>query len=210
VIAETDRVAPAAEDVAYVAHVAEVWRHASGTPGMTDEEWLEAGAMAEAHLTGMDGHLRELARPEAELLKNPLPADVTPEEYARSLELYNALSDAEKLEALKAHVRECLRISPGVAERFDAYVSTLAIRLHLAATGARGVTTNDGADGAMLQHLAAGCILLTNDGPLIDLVDGSRTFQRPWVRRFNDLGILPDGLPWGEDARRQAESFQRA
>jgi hypothetical protein len=197
------------EDAAYFTHLTDVWTRVSGV-GMTDEEWLEAGAMAERHVNSMDDDLRSLARPERELRNRPIPPDVTQDEYEQSVTHYDSLTEPERRGALKSYLAGTLHFSDAVAERFDAYLSVATLRLGLAAIEARSVATNDGADMLLLQHIGAGFMLLSDDRQLISLIDESQTYQRPWVRRLNDVDNLPDGPPWGESAQRQAELYVRA
>jgi hypothetical protein len=84
-------------------------------------------------------------------------------------------------------------MSEAVAERFDAHIAVTAHRLRSAASGARMPKKNDGADAALTMHIAEGCILVTGETQLIKLVDGSKTYQAPWVRRIDDLDDLPRG-----------------
>jgi hypothetical protein len=100
-------------------------------------------------------------------------------------------------------------LSPPVAERFDAHIRTTAYRLHMAARGARMPKKNDGADASLTLHLGAGCILLTDERKLVDIIDESGTFQAPWVRQSQDLDDLPQIPAWGEQARNVARAFRR-
>jgi hypothetical protein len=68
---------------------------------------------------------------------------------------------------------------------------------------------NDGADFALMAHVGSGHFVLTNERALVDIVDGSGTYQAPWVRRPDDVDELPVGHPWGKSAREAARAFKR-
>jgi hypothetical protein len=70
---------------------------------------------------------------------------------------------------------------------------------------------NTAEDIDLLQHLATPAVLLTRDFDLIEDVDYSGTFQRPWVRTLGELlkDGSPPGRPWGRRARRFAQKFRR-
>jgi hypothetical protein len=208
IVADADGQSQSPDADAYHRALVERWRLIVGS-GMSDEDFRGAGRMANQFLGELDEHIVRLARPEKELRKNECPADVDPALIAPGYAEWEAMSEAEHLAFLRRHAIESWRFSTAAAERLDAHVCTVAYRLHVAARGARMPKENDGADISLTVHLGAGCILLTNDRRLVDVVDLSGTFQRPWVRALDDLDELPEGPPWGERARRQNESFVR-
>lgn len=145
-----------------------------------------------------------------------------PETWARSVRNYRdgtasrpmarglLFTKEQQLAALRDYLKTiCWKMSGPVADRFDAHIAVTALRLHSAGLGARMPKENDGADLALTMHIAEGCVLVTNETQLVKLVDDSKTYQAPWVRRLNDLDDLPQGPPWGEGARRLAQSFRR-
>jgi hypothetical protein len=176
---------------------------------MTDDQWMQDGMTAQKHLDELDKDFFDLARRDEELRKKPVPADTDPATLSAQYAKWDSLSDAEQLALLRDYAKRAWHLSDAAAERVDAHICVTALRLHLAATGARMPKKNDGADVGLTIHLGEGGILVTNENPLVDLVDQSGTFQRPWVRRLNDLDALPDGLPWGEGASEAARTFQR-
>jgi hypothetical protein len=121
----------------------------------------------------------------------------------------DAMSDQQRFEAVRNYLKTMWRMSDAVADRFDAHIAVTARRLRTAAAGARMPKANDGTDAALTMHIAEGCFLVTGEAQLIKLVDESGTYQRPWVRRLDDLDDLPEGPPWGASARQAADAFER-
>jgi hypothetical protein len=160
----------------------------------TDEDWAANAKVAEAWLTERDQAEFTVMRA---VRGQPRPVG------------WSAKAEAERLAVMRASLAEFWGFTPAMTERLDAHVATTAYQMLQWDTGARTAKKNDGADGHLTQHIAEGSVVVTNDNRLIDIVDRSGTFQAPWVRRLDDLECLPEGLPWGEDARRQARSFTR-
>ena len=161
----------------------------------TDEEWAANARVAEAWLTERDQAEFTVMRA-VRGQRKPVGWSTKPE--------------AERLAIMRTSLAEFWGFTPAMTERLDAHVATTAYQMLQWDTGARTAKKNDGADGHLTQHIAEGSVVVTNDNRLIDIVDSSGTFQAPWVRRLDDLECLPEGLPWGENARRQATSFTRA
>jgi hypothetical protein len=180
----------------------EQWRRVSGV-GLTDETWCEWGRVAEEHLAELDSELIGMARPERELAKK------IPEDMKEANDAWVALPDDEQLAHMRRFVKETLDLSDAAAERADAHIRTTAFRLHAAARGARLPKRNDGADVSMSTQVGSGCLVVTNEWQFVDIIDQSGTYQAPWVRRFDDLDDLPEGLPWGENAREARRLFKR-
>ena len=107
------------------------------------------------------------------------------------------------------YIRETLHLSDAAAERLDAQNSTYSLRLIAAAKGQRMPKRNDGVDFSLPMHVGDGAMLITREKQLVALVDQSGTYQAPWVRHIDDLDEIPDGLPWGENARQIARAFKR-
>jgi hypothetical protein len=125
------------------------------------------------------------------------------------VEAMGRIASLEKLAYLRRFAAKSGKLSSEAAERLDAHVCAVAHRLRAAGRGARMPKRNDGADVSLTIHLGSGSLLVTEEVQLVEIVDLSGTFQRPWIRRLNDLDELPEGPPWGEDARRQAMQFIR-
>jgi hypothetical protein len=208
IVAEADGALASDEGDGQARQLREFWADVSGI-GITDEEFIHAGTMAETFLDELDSNFISLARREQDLRKNPRSPDVGPAERKAGYQLWDAMSSADRLTHLRRFVRETLHFSPAAAERLDAHVCTFAYRLHMAALGERMPKQNDGGDISLPVHLGAGCFLITQEKRLVDIVDQSGTFQAPWVRRLNDLDDLPEGLPWGDSARRESKRFAR-
>ena len=170
---------------------------------LTDEEWVRWCKPASDHLDALDAELINLALPEAEIEKK-IPPDMK-----AANEAWKALCEAEQLPALRMFVKDSLRLSDAAAERADVHICTMALRMHVAARGARLPKRNDGADVWMPVHVGEGSVAVTDERRLIDIVDQSGTFQAPWIRNSDDLDELPHGPPWGESAREQARAFKR-
>lgn len=160
----------------------------------SDEEWVRQGRVAEEWLTWRDETLFTTIRAVRDQREPPRWA---------------AMSQAERLAAIRTSLATFWGFSRAMIERLDAHVATVAYRMLEGERGSRLPKENDGADVHLTQHLAEGAVLVTNDERLIDIVDRSGTYQAPWVRRLDELESLPEGLPWGEGARQQAASFNR-
>jgi hypothetical protein len=197
-----------AEGKRYARHIGELWDTLVG-PGMSDDLWIRNGTVAQKYLDELDERLFLLARREEELRKNPVPAGVDPATLAVGYQAWDSFTGDEQLALLRDYARESWKLSDAAAERLDGHIRVTALRLHLGALGTRMPKKNDGADAALTIHLGEGYVLVTNENPLVDLVDQSKTFQAPWVRRMNDLDDLPEGPPWGESAREAARVFRR-
>jgi hypothetical protein len=96
--------------------------------------------------------------------------------------------------------------------RMHGFYSVIAWHMWSTAQGATQATANDSEDIASLMHLAEPAFLLTRDEKLITAVDASGTYQAPWVLRLADFvsGALPQGRPWGANARNVFASFVRS
>ena len=173
------------------------------TEGLTDEEWLEFGTVANEFLEELDEELSSLARTEREL------ATKVPSQLQASNAQWCALPDEEKMAHVRAYLAETWQFSAAAAERLDAHIATVAFRIVAAARGARLPKRNDGADLGLTIHVGDGSVLLTNERRLIDIVDWSGTFQGAWIRSPDDLDQLPSVPPWGACARGEARSFSR-
>jgi hypothetical protein len=185
-----------------------LWREIVGVE-MTDEEFRDAGRKADEFLASLDEGLIRLARREEELRQNAPPPGMDSAQLAADYATYDTLAESAKLDGLRRHCVTTWEFSPAVAERFDGHICTTAYRLHMAARGARLPKKNDGADASLTLHLGAGCILLTDERKLVDIVDESGTFQAPWVRQSHDLDDLPQIPAWGEQARNVVRAFRR-
>lgn len=92
-------------------------------------------------------------------------------------------------------------------------VNTLRAAKMLAnAKGRKDFVPNDTPDVLMLAVVGLGAFVATDDKPLIADVRESRTYQAPWTRTVPeflavDVDDLPRGLPWGDEAKREAERF---
>ena len=199
VVALVDGGALPADGEQYAARMLRMWEQSIG-PGMTDEEWIANGTSALAHLAERDKRLSALARRD-----DAIRAGRASEQFAE----WDRLTEPQRLAVTTEHVRRSTGFSDDVAERFDAWIRCMGLRLHAARTGARMPKENDGADVPLTMHLAEGAVLVTNETQLVAIVDQSHTFQAPWVRRMNDLDDLPSGTPWGADAREVAARFTR-
>jgi hypothetical protein len=209
IVAEADGKPPYQEADRRQRDLRELWSRVTGV-GMTDEEFVATGTVANEFLDELDRNFAALALGEEELRKKPPPTDVDLGALASAYARWdNQLSDEERLGELRRYVAKSWRLSALAAERLDAHVCTTAYRLQAAARGARTPKKNDGADVSLTIHLGSGCILLTNDLRLIDVVDHSGTFQAPWVRHPDDLDNLPEGMPWGDVAKLTGTSFRR-
>jgi hypothetical protein len=208
IVAQADDLPPFEEANIRERDLKELWRRIVGV-GMSDEEFTAAGKIANQFLDELDDNFIQLARREAELRKNPLPDGVDATVLAAGYMEWDGMSEVDQSAHLRRYATESWRLSISTAERLDGHVCTTAYRLHAAARGARMPKRNDGADISLTLHLGAGCILLTKESQLVHIVDSSGSFQAPWVRRPNELDDLPDGVPWGDSARRQAASFKR-
>ncbi len=191
------------EAVEHVEDVEANWRAIVGV-GLTDEEWLEVGRrLEEQYLAPLDDNLRDLARPARELARRVGP------ELREQNALFDALPDDEQLEHMRRHVADSLHLSPAAIERLDGAIRNMAVRMQSAAMERRPVKRNDGADLGLLGHVGLGHFVLTNEMHLVRIVDESKTYQAPWVRRPDDLDNLPDVVPWGDEARAFARHFVR-
>jgi hypothetical protein len=190
VIAQVDGGALKPRDLRYLEHLPELWGRLIGV-GLSDEEWIQAGIDAQKHLEELDANLFDLARREDDLRKNPVPDDVDPADLPGQYDLWDSLSDEQRFAAVRDYLKATWTMTDAVADRFDAHIAVTARRFQAAAAGARMPKRNDGTDAALTMHIAEGCILVTDEGQLIKLVDESKTYQRPWVRRLNDLEDLP-------------------
>jgi hypothetical protein len=208
IIAQTDGTSIDSKDQRYFRHLNDVWEKLL-RGDMSDELWIENGQVAKKHLDELDQNLFDLARREEELRKNPAPDGVDAATLAAQYAKWDSLTGDEQLALLREYAKTTWNLSDATAERLDAHVHTTALRLHLAALGARMPKENDGADAALTMHIGDGCVLLTNETHLVEIVDQSGTFQRPWVRRLDDLDALPDCPPWGETAREANRAFRR-
>lgn len=102
----------------------------------------------------------------------------------------------------------------GPEARWDAYVQVQ--RVHALQSFARAnsqapkIQPNHAVDLNLLQHLAEGAFLLTEDVELIELVDASGSPQAPWVRTVPEMliGGLPKGPPFLQHARRAAKKHR--
>lgn len=202
ILAEADGLAPVAESEERARGLVDQWGITVGQEYL-DEEWCDFANVAQAHLDDVDQKLIDLAQPQQELEK------LTPPALKEQSRLFGQLADSEQLAHLRRHAIECWRFSGAAAERLDARIATAALRLHAAAKGARMPKRNDGADVSLTIHLGDASFLLSDDQRLIDIVDQSGTYQAPWVRRSKEVDDLPEGPPWGESARRQAQLFER-
>lgn len=170
----------------------EMWGVAVGSE-YPDQLWIECARVAEEWLTWRDETLRLTVRTMRERAK---PAR------------WSAMRENDALAAMRASLARFLGFSEAMTERLDAHVATVAYRMRQGELG-NEAKENDGADLHMTQHLAEDCIVVTEDEGLINIVDRAGTYQTPWVRRLDDLDDLPEGLPWGESARRLALAFNR-
>jgi hypothetical protein len=102
---------------------------------------------------------------------------------------WEAIGDEERRVGLRTFLRESWDLSDAAAERLDAQICANCCRLYAAIKGSRQPHRNDGIDVNLTIHIGERGILLTNDCKLIKLVDGSGTYQRPWVRRPDDMGM---------------------
>jgi hypothetical protein len=199
IMAYVDGQPPAKKSEEWAAIINAHWQHLL-RDGLTNQEWNQLGPIALRMLNEMDDYLFENAI-----------RDDGGEESEDRIRLagprWAELSDEERR---AAHRRYTNRIfSDAVAERLDAHVCTLMYRFYAGLTGGRTPKRNDGADLQLTIHIGEGSLLVTSDRKLVDLVDAAGTFQRPWVRRLNDLDHLPESLPWGESARDEAKRFVR-
>jgi hypothetical protein len=99
-----------------------------------------------------------------------------------------------------------------VGERIDAACRYHAFLLLAAGMKNRYATDkyeNDFEDIKTLYHLARPSIIATRDFALIEGVDACGTYQSPWVVTLGEIlsGRVPDGEPWGGEARRLRKSF---
>jgi hypothetical protein len=159
---------------------------------MSNEHWHTAGKMAGEMVDNWDAQHFAICQ-DAEVQIGEVQWKHVPEDGLRA-ELRSIAGD----------------FSVDTAERLDAQLCSVSYRVHQAKWGARRPKKNDGADLSLPIHIGEGCFLLTRDQKLIDLIDESRTYQRAWVRRPDDLDALPaDGSPWGQYAREVNRSFSR-
>jgi hypothetical protein len=206
---------PCVETDEYEAHVRDVWRTVVGV-GLTDEEWIAAGEVANQWLDELDAHLADLALPEAQLRARPIVEDVdgermTEEQLAEAYAEWDATDEAQKLASIRAYLRRTWNLSDAASDRLDAQIHGLAWRLNESAHGRWRPGGNDGADLRLAVHVGEDVILLTNDEPLVGIIDACGTYQAPWVRRLSDLdGQLPEGPPWGDYARDFAATWKRS
>lgn len=182
---------PLAEQQAEVLNV--MW-HEAVQSEYSDDVWLEAGKIGEQWLSWRDDSVDLVVRT---MRAQPIAHD------------WATMGDAERVTMVRASLARFWGFTSAMTERLDAHVATVASRICEGAGGTRPPRRNDGADVHLTQHLAEGFVLVTHDGPLIDLVDRAGTYQAPWVRRLNDLENLPHGLPWGETAHHEARRFTR-
>ena len=102
----------------------------------------------------------------------------------------------------------------GVETRWDAYVQVQRVHAlqSFARTNAQApkIQPNHAIDLNLLQHLAEGAFLLTEDVELIELVDASGSNQAPWVRTVPEMLIskLPKGPPFLQHARNAARKHR--
>jgi hypothetical protein len=171
-----------------------MWRTVAGGD-CDDALWIETGRIAEEWLTWRDKALDLVVKTVRE---QPIPQG------------WENVTEAEQLAIMRASTAAFCGFTPAMSERLDAHLCTIVYRMLQGRRGARmPQRDNDGADLHLTQHIADDCVLVTGDERLIDIVDRSRTYQAPWVRRLNDLENLPEGPPWGESARKHADSFVR-
>lgn len=177
------------KDERFAAGLISLWRRAAA--GETDDKtWQYAGTNARDMLDSWDAAYFALCN-DAEVQIGDVQWKHVPEDR------------------LRAELREMMHeFSDAAMERLDAQLCSGAYRVHQAKSGARAPKKNDGADLVLPIHIGEGSFLLTRDQKLIDLIAESRTYQRPWVRRPDDLDDLPDGLPWGEYARNVNRTFR--
>jgi hypothetical protein len=190
IVAQADETAPDERAETWAADLISLWRRVVAGE-MSDEHWHRAGNVARDMLDSWDADHLALCNDD-EVQIGDVQWGQIPENELRS-----------ELRAIGG------AFSDAAVERLDAQLCSVSYRVHQAKWGARGPKKNDGADLSLPIHIAEGCFLLTRDGKLVRLIDESRTYQRPWVRRPDDLDDLPDGLPWGHYARDVNRAFRR-
>jgi hypothetical protein len=162
IVARADGTRYDSEGARYIRHLHARWRTLVG-PGMSDEQWIANGRVAQGHLDKLDREFMDLARREEELRKKPPPNDVDPATLPALYEQWDALSSVEQLALLRDFLKDTWRLSEAAAERLDCHIRVTALRLHLAALGARMPKENDGADVSLTLHLGEACVLVTNE-----------------------------------------------
>lgn len=99
------------------------------------------------------------------------------------------------------------------AERFNAMVCVQSLSVAKTAVDAESFrvrTPNDAPDLTLLGQVGLGAFVVTDDMRLLREVRASGTYQSPWIRtaaEYLAAVALPTCLPWGEDAKREAERF---
>jgi hypothetical protein len=189
IVAQTDETAPDERAERWAEDLISLWRRVVAGK-MSNEHWHRAGNVANEVLDGMDEAFFALCRDTVVQI-----GDIQ----------WKEIPD----EALRFELRSAMGFSNAAMERLDAQVCSGSYRVHQAKWGARPPKKNDGADLSLPIHIGEGCFLLTRDRKLVDLIDESQTYQRPWVRFPDDLDDLPNGLPWGEHARDVNRTFRR-
>ena len=191
IAADADGRPPDERGVVRAAGVISLWRRVVAGE-MSTEHWHRAGKTAGEMLDGWDATHFAIC--------NDAEVQIGDVQWRRVPE------DALRAELRSSFMRE---FSVEAQERLDAQLCSVAYRVHQVKWGARSPKKNDGADLSLPIHIGEDCFLLTREWKLVDLIDESRTYQRPWVRRPDDLDDLPKGPPWGDNARQQSLMFQR-
>jgi hypothetical protein len=202
IVAEADGLPNCVEADERQRDLIELWRRAVEIEWV-DEEFIMAGRVADEFLDKSDANLIGLLRREEEL------DSLVPSELEGLNATWKTQPEEVKVAASIAFAKETWKLSDAAAERLDAHLKAAVFRMRAAARGARMPKRNDGPDVSLTIHLGDGSLLVTDERRLVDIIDGSGTFQRPWVRHSEDLDDVPEGPPWGESARRQAASFRR-
>jgi hypothetical protein len=102
---------------------------------------------------------------------------------------------------------------PVHAERLNAILRVNALRaskMIADAPGRRNFRPNDTPDTFMLACVGLGAFFATNDKDLLRDVRDSGTYQSPWIRSMSEYLAaerLPACMPWGDEARCEAERF---
>jgi len=193
IIAETESTSPDPVAEQHAEFLNSMW-YSVTTLDWLDDIWLDNAQTSETWLTERDETLR--------LVVGTVRAQDKPTRWA-------TMNKVDRVLSTRVSIATFWSLTEALIERLHAHVATVAHRIYGGGDGTLSPKTNDGADLHMTQHLAASCILVTEDGPLIEIVDAAGTYQAPWVRSLDDLNELPEGPPWGESARAQARSFKR-
>lgn len=107
---------------------------------------------------------------------------------------------------------------PVLTERLHALCAVMALRTAKMGTNTQGFKDrkpNDTPDLNVIAQVGLGAFVVTDDLRLIADVRESGTYQAPWIRTTPeflavDIEDLPRGLPWGDEAKREAERFYAA